>query len=58
MQQIRHGSVSQPYLDNQFMKTELPETAAQLEALPCWKMRSGNSDGFWSSNTTMSAKSN
>jgi hypothetical protein len=33
MHQIRHGSVSHPYLDNRFMKTELEEAAAQLETL-------------------------
>lgn len=32
MHQIRHGSVSQPDLDNRFMKTELEE-AAQLDTL-------------------------
>ena len=33
MHQIRHGSVSHPYLDNPLVTTELAETAAQLETL-------------------------
>ena len=33
MHQIRNGSVSQTYLANQFLDTELEETAAQLETL-------------------------